>query len=119
MASRAAPPEPSSRRGYAQALVLGSYHPVASDSYHREFPNLQGTAPALSVAAGGFMSPSLGLEGEFVYGGTVSAPQRFSYFSAEDYVAGSRDLLFNELLRYRPGVHGELNKAETASERES
>jgi hypothetical protein len=98
----AAPPE-TRRRGYAQALVLASYHPVASDSYHREFPNLQGTAPAVSVSAGGFLSPSLALEGEFVYGGTVSAPQRFSYFSSEDYIAGSRDLLFNELLRYRPG----------------
>jgi len=70
--------------------------------YHRESPNLRGTAPAVSVSGGGFLSPSLALEGEFVYGRTVSAPQRFSYFSSEDYVAGSRDLLFNELLRYRP-----------------
>ena len=91
------------RRGYAQALALASYHPKASASYHRESPNLQGTAPAVSVSAGGFLSPSLALEGEFVYGRTVSAPQRFSYFSSEDYLAGSRDLLFNELLRYRPG----------------
>lgn len=103
LASRPAPPEPSSRRGYVQALVLASYHPAASNSYHRESPNLHGTAPAVSVSAGGFLSPSLALEGEFVYGGTVSAPQRFSYFSSEDYLAGSRDLLFNELLRYRPG----------------
>jgi hypothetical protein len=98
----AAPPE-TRRRGYVQALVLASYHPAASDSYHRESPNLRGTAPAVSVSAGGFLSPSLALEGEFVYGRTVSAPQRFSYFSSEDYLAGSRDLLFNELLRYRPG----------------
>jgi hypothetical protein len=103
LASRPVPPKPSSRRGYVQALVLASYHPKASNSYHREFPNLQGTAPAVSVSAGGFLSPSLALEGEFVYGRTVSAPQRFSYFSSEDYLAGSRDLLFNELLRYRPG----------------
>lgn len=98
----AAPPE-TRRRGYVQALVLASYHPAASDSYHRESPNLRGTAPAVSVSAGGFLSPSLALEGELVHGWTVSAPQRFSYFSSEDYLAGSRDLLFNELLRYRPG----------------
>lgn len=103
LAQTAAAPAETRRRGDAQALVLASYHPVASDSYHRESPNLQGTAPAVSVSAGGFLSPSLALEGEFVYGRTVSAPQRFSYFSSEDYLAGSRDLLFNELLRYRPG----------------
>lgn len=94
-------PEPR-RRGYAQGLVLASYHPPASESYHRESPNLRGTAPAVSVTAGGFLSPSLALEGEFVYGRSVSAPQRFSYTISEDYIAGSRDLLFNELVRYRP-----------------
>jgi len=103
LAQTAAAPPQTRRRGYVQALLLASYHPAASDSYHRESPNLHGTAPAVSVSAGGFLSPSLGLEGEFVYGRTVSAPQRFSYFSSEDYLAGSRDLLFNELLRYRPG----------------
>ena len=103
LAQTAAAPPQTRRRGYVQALLLASYHPAASDSYHRESPNLHGTAPAVSVSAGGFLSPSLALEGEFVYGRTVSAPQRFSYFSSEDYLAGSRDLLFNELLRYRPG----------------
>ena len=91
------------RRGFVQALVLASHHPPASTGYHRESPNLRGMAAALSVTAGRFLSPSIALEGEFAYGRTISAPQRFSYFSSEDYIAGSRDLLFSELLRYRPG----------------
>ncbi len=99
------PPVETRRHGYVQALFLVSHHPPASRSYHRESPNLQGTAPALSLSAGGFLSAAFGLEGEFVYGRTISAPQRFSYFSSEDYIAGSRDLLFNELIRYRPGGH--------------
>ena len=66
-------------------------------------PNLHGTAPAVSVSAGGFLSQSIALEGEFYYGRTVSMPQNFSYFSSEDYIAGSQDLLLNELIRYRPG----------------
>jgi hypothetical protein len=99
---RPAAPTPR-RRGYAQVLVLASVHPAASNGYHRESPNLRGTAPAVSVSAGGFLSRSIGLEGELVYGVTISAPQRFSYFSSEDYTAGSRDLLFNGMLRYRPG----------------
>jgi hypothetical protein len=99
----AAAPPPTRRRGYMQTLLLASYHPAASTSYHRESPNLRGIASAVSVAVGRFLSRSLALEGEFVYGQTVSAPQQFSYFSSEEYRAGSRDLLFNELLRYRPG----------------
>jgi len=100
------PPRPAlegpRRRGYVQGLVVASYHPAASEGYHRESPNLRGTAAAVTVTAGGFLSRSIALEGEFVYGRTVSAPQRFSYTFSEDYIAGSRDFLFNELVRYRP-----------------
>jgi hypothetical protein len=96
-------PAPRHRRAYVQGLVLLSHHPPATASYHRVSPNLKGTVPVVSVSAGGFLSPVVALEGEFVYGRTVSMPQHFSYFSSEDYIAGSRDLLFNELLRYRPG----------------
>lgn len=95
-------PERPRRRGYVQGLVVASAHPAASKTYHRESPSLRGTAPAVTVAAGGFLSRSIALEGEVVYGRTVSAPQRFSYTISEDYIAGSRDLLFNELVRYRP-----------------
>jgi hypothetical protein len=97
------PPAPAARRGYIQGLVLLSRHPPATASYHRVSPNLQGTTPAVSVTAGGFLSRAIGLEGEFSYGWTVSMPQRFSYFTSEDYIAGSQDLLLEELVRYRPG----------------
>src|SRR5260221_14679435 len=101
----ARPPQspPDSRRWYAQGSVLVSYQPAATASYHRVSPNLHGTVPAVSVTAGGFLSSAIALEGEFFYSRTVSMPQRFSYFSSEDYTAGSRDLLINELVRYRPG----------------
>src|SRR5215207_10282785 len=96
-------PPPSPRRGLVQSSVLLSYQPAASESYHRVSPNLEGTAAAVSVTAGGFLTPAIALEGEVFYGRSVSKPQRFSYFSSEDYIAGSRDLLLSELIRFRPG----------------
>jgi len=56
----------------------------------------------MMVSAGGFLSRKLALEGEFVYAGTVSKAQEFSYSFQIDYTAKNRDLLFNELLRFRP-----------------
>lgn len=103
LAARPSPSPPDSHRWYAQGSLLLSYQPAATASYHRVSPNLHGTAPAVSITAGGFLSSSIALEGELFYGRTVSMPQRFSYFSTEDYTAGSQDLLINELLRYRPG----------------
>src|SRR5258708_21778133 len=103
LAARPSQSPPASRRWYAQGSVLLSYQPAATASYHRVSPNLHGTAPAVSVTAGGFLSPSIALEGEFFYGRAVSMPQTFSYFSSEDYTAGSQDLVINEFLRYRPG----------------
>jgi hypothetical protein len=97
------PAAPPARRGFVQGTFLLSYHPPATKSYHRVSPNLQGTAPAVAFTAGGFLSRAIALEGEFFYGRAVSRPQRFSYSFSEDYTAGSRDLLLNELLRYRPG----------------
>ena len=96
-------PGPVTRRAYLQCSILLSHQPAASEGYHRVSPNLHGTAAALSIGAGGFMSPSFALEGELFYGGMVSMPQRFSYTFSEDYIAGSRDLVFSELVRYRPG----------------
>jgi hypothetical protein len=104
------PPAPGAvtHRGYVQPAVLVSYHPAASEGYHRISPNLRGTVPAVSVTAGGFLSPVVALEGEFLYGATVTRPQRFSYFSVEDYIAGSRDLMLSELVRVRPDGRGRI-----------
>lgn len=103
LVARPPAPTPRLRRGYVQGAVLVSHHPPATASYHRVSPNLQGTAPAVSLSAGGFLSRAIALEGEFYYGRTVSLPQRFSYAYSEDYIAGSRDVLLDGLLRYSSG----------------
>jgi len=103
LALRPSPADPVTHRGYLQGAGLIAFHPPATTSYHRVSPNLRGTAPGVSVAVGGFLSSSVGLEGELFYGRTVSGPQHFSYDLSEDYIAGSRDVMLSELLRYRPG----------------
>lgn len=103
LAARPHPQAARVRRGYVQGTVLLSHYPPAPIGYHRVSPNLEGRAPAVSLSGGGFVTRSIGLEGEVLYGREVKRPQRFSYFTSEDYVAASRDLLINELLRYRPG----------------
>lgn len=103
------PPTPDRvRRGYIQGSLLLSHHPASGATYHRVDPNLSGDVAAVSVAAGGFLSPTIALEGEFVYGRLVSAPQGFHYSFNIDYVAQNRDMLINELVRYRPEGKGRL-----------
>jgi hypothetical protein len=103
LAARPQAPTPPLRRGYVQGAILVSRHPPAGASYHRVSPNLEGTVPAISVSAGGFVSPAIALAGEFYCGKTVSMPQHFSYDYSEDYNAGVRDVLLDGLLRYNPG----------------
>jgi len=109
LAVRPQAPAAVTHRGYVQGAVLLSYYPPASEGYHRVSPNLRGTAAAVSVTAGGFLSPFVALEGEFFYSATVTKPQRFSYFSFEDYIAGSQDLMLSELIRVRPGARGRFD----------
>ena len=103
LASRPPPHEPSTRRGYVQASILVSHHPGNGATYHRVDDRLGGTALTVSAGGGGWISSSIALEGELVYGGLVSAPQQFRYAFTTDYIAQNRDLLLNELVRYRPG----------------
>jgi hypothetical protein len=93
----------TARRFYAYGSTVFSYHPDNGATYHRVEDRLGGHTWTIAAGAGGFITPSIGLEGEFVFGGIVSAPQRFSYAFSTDYIAQNRDILFNELLRYRPG----------------
>ena len=102
LASQPPPTADRVRRGYIQGSLLLSHHPASGATYHRVDPNLSGDVAAVSVAAGGFLSPTIALEGEFVYGRLVSAPQGFHYSFNIDYVAQNRDMLINELVRYRP-----------------
>ncbi len=99
-------PQPRPRRAYAQGALLFSQHPAASATYHRVDPNLSGHTWVVSGAAGRFLNPSVALEGELAYGGFVSAGQHFGYFISSDYIAQNRDLLLNEIVRYRPGGRG-------------
>ena len=59
---------------------------------HRVSPPLAGWAHDWFAAVGRFVSPNVSLEGEVVAGGTVSAPQRFSYLQSSDYTAEVRDI---------------------------
>jgi hypothetical protein len=95
-------------RRYVQAIPLLSIVPASDGSYHRVRPNLSGTAPGLSLSAGTRIADSVSIEGEFVWGGSVSAPQRFSYFWSIDYRAKNRDNLLNGLVRIKVAHRLEL-----------
>ncbi|HEX9366529.1 MAG TPA: hypothetical protein VF921_07875 [Vicinamibacterales bacterium] len=106
-------PSPPIRRAYGQVSLFVSHHPANGDTYPPVDARLGGDAWTLSAGAGGWLSRSIGLEGEIVYGGLVSAPQQrrpvlTRYYFTEDYIAQNRDVLLNELVRYRPGGGGKL-----------
>ena len=86
---------------YVQANPLLSMVPASDGSYHRVSPNLSGTAPSLALSAGARINDRVWLEGEFVWAGSVSAPQRFSYFWSIDYRAKNRDNLLNAVVRFK------------------
>ena len=98
------PPGPAFRvRGYGYASSTLSTHSGNGESYHRVEPNLDGRTWTIGGGAGAFLTPTVGLETEFVYGGLVSAPQVFHYQWSQEYTATNRDILINELVRYRAG----------------
>src|SRR5690349_18291420 len=96
----AAPPR---FRSYGFAASTISIHPGTGEPYHRIDDRLNGSTWTIGGGAGVFLTPRLGLEGEVVLGGTVSAPQEFHYTFSEQYIASNRDVLINELVRFRPG----------------
>jgi hypothetical protein len=89
------------RRVYAYGSGMLSHHPANGASYHRVEPNLGGQTWTIVAGAGGFLTPSIGLEGEFVLGGMIAAPQVFSYELRTNYVAQNRDILIDEMIRFR------------------
>ena len=99
----------STMRPYGHGSVLISHHPANGARLHRVAHNLGGNTWTLSGGAGAWLSPSIGLEGEFAIGGTVSAPQDYIYFTSEYYTAQHRDLLLNQLIRYRPRGRGPIH----------
>jgi hypothetical protein len=98
-------PAPASapvHKGYVQGTVLVTTQP-AGVANHRVSPPLGGHATGIAASAGLFVAPIVSIEGEVVLGGSIAAPQRFSYDWREDYIAEHRDLLVNVNLRSRPG----------------
>jgi hypothetical protein len=85
-----------------QPAVLVIEQPEGGTPYHRVRETLDGWVAGTSIAAGWFLSSNVALEAEVVTTTALVGPQRFSYNWTIDYVARSRELLFNEILRFRP-----------------
>jgi hypothetical protein len=92
---------PARHRFFAYGSGVLSHHPANGASYYHVADNLGGQTWAIAGGAGAFLTPSIGLEGEFVLGGLVSAPQVFSYSYRTEYIAQNRDIVIDGLLRFR------------------
>lgn len=88
--------------GYIQATLMMTLQP-AGVAVHRVSPPIKGNTLGIATAAGVFVTPRLGIEGELAVGRTIAMPQRFSYFWTEDFTGQSRDVLLNANIRWRPG----------------
>jgi hypothetical protein len=102
-ARTAGAPLPRRPRGYAFASVAFAHHPDNGPLYHRVSPPLGGASWDLSGGGGLFVTHVAALEGEFMFGGKLSTPQRFSYFTSDEYIEESRDLILDALVRGYPG----------------
>jgi hypothetical protein len=91
------------RRAYAQGTLSIDVAP-AGTANHRVSPPLGGNSMGIAASAGGFVTPTMAIEGELVIAGTVSAQQRFSYLWREDYRTESRSLLLNGNVRWKLGA---------------
>jgi hypothetical protein len=93
---------PSRPHVYAVAMIAGSYHPSNEFHYRDVIKSVGGGSFDVGGGAGVRVSRSLAVEGELLYGGTVSTPQ------ATFYTEQARDILLNALVRYRaaaiPGI---------------
>jgi hypothetical protein len=88
-------------RVFIQPALVVTVQPAATAD-HRIAPPLGGHAVGLSLGAGGFVTPTIGVEGEFLFSGSVTTQQRFTYFWYEDFTGDTRDVAMNALLRVRP-----------------
>src|SRR5580765_6491903 len=86
---------PHRPHAYAVAMVAFSHHPADANHYRSFITSVGGNSFDVSGGGGASLSPTLAIEGELVYGGTVSTPQ--STF----YTEQARDILLNALVRYR------------------
>ena len=98
----AAPATATEPRVYLTAVPLVAMQPEG-EPFHRFSPPLSGRAFQLLLSTGGWVTPRLGVEGEVIFGGAISARQGFGYTWVEEYTAESRDVLASLLVRWRPG----------------
>jgi len=99
--------QPSAPKVFVQIAPLIVIQPEGKPNF-RVHPPFGGVAPGVSLAAGFHVAKAVAVEGEVMVAGEVSAPQYFSYFWREDYVAESRDLLLGVNVRYSPGDKGSV-----------
>jgi hypothetical protein len=83
----------------ASALLVAQ---PATTPYPRISPPLSGQTLAGALGVSRFITPRTAVEAEIVLGGSIRNPQRFVYSWSVDYVAESRDTLFNLLTRWHP-----------------
>jgi len=98
------PPAPPVRpHAYGVAMAAFSHHPADAFHYRSFITSVGGNAFDVSGGGGFSLSPALGIEGELVYGGTVSTPQ-FTFYTEQ-----ARDILLNGLVRYRAAAMPRLS----------
>lgn len=91
------PPPATPRPPHAYAVVTGafSHHPADAQHFRSFITSVGGNSFDVSGGGGYSLSPALAIEGELVFGGTVSTPQ-FTFYTEQ-----ARDILLNALVRYR------------------
>jgi hypothetical protein len=92
----AAPANPHDARAYGFGTVALAYHPSSQVYYRDIISPVSGSGVDVIGGGGLFLTRSLGVEGEVVYGGAVSTPQ-FTFFDEN-----VRDVMLSGLVRYRP-----------------
>jgi len=98
------PPAPPVRpHAYGVAMAAFSHHPADAFHYRSFITSVGGNAFDVSGGGGFSLSPALAIEGELVYGGTVSTPQ-FTFYTEQ-----ARDILLNGLVRYRAAAMPRLS----------
>jgi hypothetical protein len=97
-----APAPPSGPHGYVVATVAFAHHPADAAHYRSFITSVGGSGWDVSGGGGVSVSSTLAIEGELVYGGTMSTPQ-FTFYTEQ-----ARDILLNAVLRYHPAAMSRL-----------
>jgi hypothetical protein len=97
------PPAPHRPHAYAVAMIAVSHHPADGERSDSFITSVGGTSVDVSGGGGVSLSRTFALEGELVYGSTVSTPQSTAFTEQ------ARDILLNALVRYRASAMPRLS----------